>query len=188
MNTPSKKECNRLFSDTGMLAHIIDHSRQVCRVASFLTVELQKANVSLNSELIAAAALLHDITKTRSFDTGEDHTRTGEELLARLGYNEVGKIVGQHVALDAYFLTDTPDEAEIVNYSDKRVLHDQIVPMDERMQYILEKYCQTPDYRRRLQELWQVSRKMEKRIFNRLPFSPDELAQEMEASLGGGEC
>lgn len=180
MNTPSKKECDHLFRDTGMLAHIIDHSRQVCRVATFLAVQLQNAKVSLNGELIAAAAMLHDITKTRSFDTGEDHTQTGEELLARLGYNEVGKIVGQHVALDTYFLSETPDEAEIVNYSDKRVLHDRIVSMDERMQYILEKYCQTPDYQSRLRDLWKVSRKMEKRIFSYLSFSPDELEEEMD--------
>ncbi|MEA3231453.1 MAG: HDIG domain-containing protein, partial [Thermodesulfobacteriota bacterium] len=114
MNTPSKKECDRLFHSTGMLANIVEHSRQVCRVATFLTDQLRKADIFLCRELIAAAALLHDITKTRSFDTGEDHTRTGEELLSRLGYNEVGKIVGQHVALDTYFSSDVPDEAEIV--------------------------------------------------------------------------
>lgn len=183
MNTPSKKECDDLFQNTGMFAHIVDHSRQVCRVATFLTDQLREADIFLNCTLIAAAALLHDITKTRSFDTGEDHTRTGEELLARLGYHEVGKIVGQHVALDTYFSSDVPDEAEIVNYADKRVLHDRIVSMDERMQYILEKYCQKPDNRRRCQRLWDVSREMEKRIFQHLSFLPEELEQQMETTL-----
>jgi len=183
VNTPSKKECDRLFHSTGMLAHIIDHSRQVCRVATFLTNQLRKADIFLGRELVAAAALLHDITKTRSFDTGEDHARTGEELLIRLGYTEVGKIVGQHVALGTYFSSDIPDEAEIVNYADKRVLHDRIVSMDERMQYILEKYCQKPGYRRRLQWLWDVSREMEKRIFQHLSFLPEELEQQMAATL-----
>lgn len=162
-----------------MLTHIIDHSRQVCQVSTFLADQLGKADISLNRDLIAAAALLHDITKTRSFDTGEDHTRTGEDLLNRLGYNEVGKIVGQHVALDSYFSSDVPDEAEIVNYADKRVLHDRIVSLDERMEYILERYCQKPDYRRRLQRLWEASRKMEKRIFLHLPFVPEELEQQL---------
>ena len=183
MNTPSKKECDRLFHNMGMLTHIIDHSRQVCRVATFLTNQLRKADIFLSCELVAAAALLHDITKTRSFDTGEDHTRTGEELLIRLGYTEVGKIVGQHVTLDTYFSSDIPDEAEIVNYADKRVLHDHIVSMDERMQYILEKYCQKPGYRRRLQRLWDVSREMEKRVFQYLPFLPEDLEQQMTVDL-----
>ena len=183
MNTPSKKECDDLFQSTGMLAHIIDHSRQVCRVAIFLTEQLRKADIFISRELVTAAALLHDITKTRSFDTGEDHTRTGEELLTRLGYTEVGKIVGQHVALDTYFSSDTPGEAEIVNYADKRVLHDRIVSMDERMQYILEKYCQKPGYRHRLQRLWDVSREMEKRIFRHLSFLPEELEQQIATAL-----
>ncbi len=183
MNTPSDEECNHLFHETGMLDHIIDHSRQVCRVATFLTDQLRKNDILLNRRLIIAGALLHDITKTRSFNTGEDHTRTGEELLVDLGYHEVGKIVGQHVILDTYFLSDIPDEAEIVNYADKRVLHDRIVSMDKRMKYILERYCQNPDHHRRLQRLWDISRKMEKRIFRHLPFSPEELKQQMTSTL-----
>ena len=183
MKTPSDEECNHLFHETGMLAHIVDHSRQVCRVATFLTDQLRKKNICLNRKLIIAGALLHDITKTRSFDTGEDHTRTGEELLIGLGYIEVGKIVGQHVALDTYFLSDIPDEAEIVNYADKRVLHDRIVPMNKRMEYILKRYCQNPDHNRQLQQLWDMSREMEKRIFRYLPFSPEELKQRVTANM-----
>ncbi len=183
MNTPSDEECNHLFHETGMLDHIVDHSRQVCRVATFLTDQLRKEDICLNRKLIIAGALLHDITKTRSFDTGEDHTRTGEELLVRLGYNEVGKIVGQHVTLNTYFLSDIPDEAEIVNYADKRVLHDRIVSMDRRMEYILKRYCKNPDHHRQLEQLWEVSRKMEKRIFRHLPFSPDELKSRMAMFL-----
>ena len=187
MNTPSVEECNLLFRQTGMFDHIVDHSRQVCRVATFLADQLRGKEIILNRKLVIAGALLHDITKTRSFDTREDHTRTGEELMIDLGYREVGKIVGQHVTLDTYFLADTPDEAEIVNYADKRVLHDRIVSMDKRMEYILERYCRNPDHRRQLEQLWKVSRKMEKRIFRCLPFLPEELGQQM-ASAPGRPC
>ena len=183
MNTPSDEECNLLFRQTGMLDHIVDHSRQVCRVATFLTDQLRKKDLLLNRKLVIAGALLHDITKTRSFDTGEDHTRTGEKLLVDRGYREVGKIVGQHVTLNTYFLSDIPDEAEIVNYADKRVLHDRIVSMDKRMEYILKRYCRNPDHRHQLQRLWEVSREMEKRIFRNLPFSPEELGKQMAAAL-----
>jgi putative nucleotidyltransferase with HDIG domain len=179
VNTPSNEECYRLFRQTGMLDNIVDHSRQVCRVATFLTDQLRKTDLILNRKLVAAGALLHDITKTRSFDTGEDHAKTGEKFVAGLGYREVGKIVGQHVALNSYFSTNTPDEAEIVNYADKRVLHDQIVSMDKRMEYILERYCQKPGYSSRLERLWKASRKMEKRIFRYLSFLPEELKQQM---------
>jgi len=95
--------------------------------------------------MIRAAALLHDITKTRSFQTLEDHAETGARLVADLGYPEVGRIIGQHVRLESYPPARTPSEAEIVNYADKRVLHDRIVSLDERMGYILKKYGDAPD-------------------------------------------
>ena len=183
MNTPSNEECHRLFRQTGVLDNIVDHSRQVCRVATFLTDQLRKTDIILNRKLVAAGALLHDITKTRSFDTGEDHAKTGDEFVAGLGYREVGKIVGQHVVLNTYFLSDVPDEAEIVNYSDKRTLHAQIVSMDKRMEYILERYCQNPGYSSRLKRLWKVSRKMEKRIFRYLSFLPEDLEQQMTTAI-----
>ena len=46
-----------------------------------------------------AAALLHDITKTISFETKEHHDESGGELLRELGFASVGEIVKQHVIL-----------------------------------------------------------------------------------------
>ena len=67
MKIPTKDQCYRMISDMGMMDHIVIHSLQVCRVATFLTRHLITEHYQLNFELIQAAALLHDITKTRSF-------------------------------------------------------------------------------------------------------------------------
>ena len=75
INIPSEEACLRIISDMGMLENIVAHSLQVCRVSLFLTDRLGLPE--LNRELIRAAALLHDITKTRSFSTQEDHAETG---------------------------------------------------------------------------------------------------------------
>ncbi len=168
---PSEERCRRIISDLGMLENIVAHSLQVCRVSLLLTDRLGLPG--LNRELIRAAALLHDITKTRSFNTGEDHAETGERLLADLGYPEVARIIGQHVRLERYALNSSPPtDAEIVNYSDKRVLHDKIVPLSERMGYILEKYGSSPERKRNILLLWEKTEKLEKRLFAGLPFSP----------------
>lgn len=173
---PTDEDCRRIVSDIGMLDNIAAHCLQVCRVSLLLTDHLGLP--SLNRELIRVAALLHDITKTRSFHTLEDHAETGERLLVELGYPEVGRIIGQHVRLDC----DAPDsaeptEAEIVNYADKRVLHDRIVPLGERMAYILEKYGGSPVRERRIRLLWEKSEALERRLFYRLPFTPDALSR-----------
>ena len=172
---PSEAECRRLVAGMGMLDNIVAHSRQVCRV-SLLIVDHLKPD-GLNRDLIRAAALLHDITKTRSFQTLEDHAETGAQLLSEIGYPEVGRIVGQHVRLDRYFASAVPTEAEVVNYADKRVLHDRIVPLGERMGYILEKYGREPERKRTILLLWEKTEALEARLFAGLPFAPDDISR-----------
>jgi uncharacterized protein len=172
---PTEAECGRLIAGMGMLENIVAHSRQVCRVSLLIADHLQPSG--LNRELILAAALLHDITKTRSFQTGEDHADTGEKLLADLGYPEVGRIVGRHVRLDRYFASESPAEEEIVNYADKRVLHDRIVPLSERMGYILEKYGREPKWKKAILLLWEKTEALEARLFAGLPFAPDDITR-----------
>jgi uncharacterized protein len=178
---PSEEHCKRIISDLGMLENIVAHSLQVCRVSLLLTDRLGLPG--LNRELIRAAALLHDITKTRSFHSGEDHAETGAHLLADLGYPEVARIVGQHVRLERYGLnSSTPTDAEIVNYSDKRVLHDKIVPLSERMGYILEKYGSSPERKGNILLLWEKTEKLEQRLFAGLSFSPGDLSRLLSES------
>lgn len=179
MNIPSTNECFRLIREMEMMDHIIDHSIMVSNVASFLALLLKKHAPHLNKELCMSAGLLHDITKTRSFKTKEIHSETGGIMLTSLGYPEVGDIVRQHVMLDAYE-TDTPiTEKEIVNYSDKRILNDQIVSLNKRMAYIKERYC----IKKRFADLFEIMKintlKLEKKIFRPLDIEPKDLSSHM---------
>ena len=176
MNIPSREICFELIKKMGMLEHIVDHSVQVCRVALFLTDIWNQRLANLNRDLVMAAALLHDITKTRSFETGEDHAASGGILLEEWDYPEVGDIVAQHVRLRVYGNGNGfPDEAEIVNYADKRVLHDRIVTFAKRMEYIVERYGHIPEFREKLQWIWKRSTELESKIFSGLDFEPDDL-------------
>lgn len=176
---PGPVECQRLLAQMQMPEHILAHSLLVCRVALCLTDRLARAGVALDRPLVQAAAILHDITKPRSFRTGEDHARTGGEYLTSIGLPRVGDIVRQHVVLDAYFADDHPNEAEVVNYADKRVLHDSVVPLDDRMNYILVRYAKTDDMRRRLHVVWRQTERLEQRLFGYVSFSPLELADHL---------
>ena len=185
MNIPTQEECYGFIQEMGMMAHIVDHSEQVCRVAVCLAENLTHGGIDLNIDLIRAAALLHDITKTRSFNTQENHAETGGMFLQKRGFGEVGQIVAQHVKLDTYDAPNSPGEAEIVNYADKRVLHDQIVPLADRMAYILEKYADSMESRERIMGLWARSKDIEKRLFSHLSFEPDVLKQVVEEGNQG---
>ena len=178
---PTKAQCYQMMCEMKMMDHIVVHSMQVCRVAIYLTDYLVGRHTHLNANLIRSAALLHDITKTRSFNTGEDHALTGGQFLADRGYPEVGDLVRQHVVLDEYSATKIPVEADILNYADKRVLHDEIVDLDRRLDYILARYATKAEQRERIYLLWEKTKHLENRIFSDLPFSPEELNRILNA-------
>ena len=164
-----------MMQEMRMMEHIAVHSLQVCRVAMLLTDQLQPLNPSLNPKLMQAAALLHDITKTRSLETRENHAQTGAEFLQARRFPEVARLVRQHVRLDDYTADVSIEAAAIINYADKRVLHDKIVSLEERMQYILDRYGETSAHKERIHKLWHITRALEDRIFSRLAITPDDL-------------
>ncbi len=182
MQIPAQKECLHMLCAMDMPDHIQDHSRLVCEVALVLTDGLIAAGIGVNRKLVYASALLHDITKPRSFKTGENHAQTGGEYLTALGFPEVGHIVRQHVVLDHYFASEAPNEAEVVNYADKRVLHDRVVPLDDRMAYILHRYAKTKERQQLLKQLWDQTRLLEKRLFSHLEFTPEILPDHLSTS------
>jgi len=181
MRIPTQKQCFLLMCEMKMMDHIVLHSMQVCRVATFLTEHLNSRQSRLNYDLIRAAALLHDITKTRSFKTEENHALTGGQLLAEQGYPEVGDLVRQHVRLDEYPDPATLGEAQILNYADKRVLHDRIVDLDKRLDYIMERYGKLPEHQERIRWLWQKTFDLEKKIFFHISLRPQDLNRVLNA-------
>lgn len=180
MQIPSNAICREMIREMGMLDHIVDHSRQVCRVALFLCERLEACSIPLDWRLVFAGALLHDITKTRSFTTGENHAQSGGTYLRDKGYREVAEIVRQHVCLDRYPSPPVIDEAAVVNYADKRVLNDRIVTLEERMLYILDRYGKIHQCREKFDWLWEKSLGIEVAIFQAIRISPDALSGVMD--------
>ncbi|MDO9516247.1 MAG: HDIG domain-containing protein [Syntrophales bacterium] len=181
MRIPTRQECYRIMHTMEMMDHIVAHSLQVCRIALFLSDSLEP---DLNPDLIQAAALLHDITKTRGIQTHENHAQTGKQLLVDMGYPEVGDIVGQHVLLNEYFASKAPTEAEVVNYADKRVVHDKFATLAERIEYILGRYGTEPERRGYIHILGEKTKELEDHLFHFCPFSPAQ----MEALLETDTC
>lgn len=186
MNIPTPRQCDALIREMEMLDHIVAHSMLVRRVALLITDRLNAAGSGLHRELVRASATLHDITKTRSFATRENHAETGEAVLRELGYPEVGEVVGQHVRLNDFYPNGPCTEAEVVNYADKRVLHDQVATLDDRMAYILNRYGGSPGRRDRIRLMWREAEGIEAKLFQCIPFSPDDLAGRLVNREGRG--
>ncbi|TAL37111.1 MAG: HDIG domain-containing protein [Spirochaetes bacterium] len=141
---PTIRECDALIARYRMLPNILGHSRQVMRVSLAIADNL-KEGIAVDRALVAASALLHDITKTRSIETRERHDETGAALLRELGFPRVAAIVEQHVVFQGFDPGGRVEEREIVYYADKRVMHENIVTIEERVRDLVERYGKTQE-------------------------------------------
>ncbi|MFQ5842185.1 MAG: HD domain-containing protein [Thermodesulfobacteriota bacterium] len=176
MRIPSKGECLDLMKQYNGMGNIIRHCIKVAEIALSISIELNRKGEDLNLKVVEAAALLHDITKAESLDSGEDHSLTGYRLLRKMGYSRIAEIVRQHV-----FLLKDPDsprvsEEEVVNYSDKRVRHDQIVTLRERFDDLRVRYCKDEGQKKWMDRLEALCYRIENKICSKLDIEPEELA------------
>ena len=159
-----------------MLPNIKDHSIVVARVAEIITGGLISAGYQLSMNRVIAGALLHDIGKTACLDNDDDHAAKGVEICLAHNLIAIADIVGEHVILKSYSPDDEFTEIEIVYYADKRVNHDQVVDLDQRLAYILERYglnnivrCQA------IKKNYALCQDLEEKMFSALPFEPSDI-------------
>jgi len=182
---PDIDECFRLMEQYGMLPNIRHHSIVVARVTWQLIDALQRSDLLSapvpDQGLSVAGALLHDIAKTTCLADGCDHAEVGAEICRLHGYTGIARIVAEHVILQGHdpqrYRRGLFTAREVVYYADKRVRHEEIVSLDERLDYILEHYGRN-DFL-----LHELIRKnfvrcveLEHHLFSFLPFAPEQLA------------
>jgi len=174
---PTIETCLQLMDDYRMLDNIKAHSRVVARVAELVTRGFrQTTGENLNLDLVLSASLLHDIAKTQCLDNRCDHAKVGGEICREHGFVELADIVAEHVVLKSNG-SGPITEKEIVYYADKRVNHDQVVSLQDRLDYILDRYGRNNIVRHdMIQQNFDKCLKMEKRIFASLDFNPEQLA------------
>jgi len=174
---PDAERCRQLLDQHRVPPHIRRHSEQVERVSAVLArAALQAGAADLDPALLQAAALLHDIAKMPCIETRRDHALEGESVLVELGFPAVAALVGRHVRLGPWQPEGPITGAELLNYSDKRVRHESIVSLAERFQDLLVRYgAGNPVVEQRIREDWLIIAAVEKKIFARLPFGPDEV-------------
>ena len=184
---PSVADCFRYMEQYRMLDNIRDHSIIVARVAALLVRDANRAGSNFSLELAVAGALMHDIGKTACLDTEEDHARMGMEICLTHGLDEIAPIVDQHVVLKE--CNGAPlSEKEIVYYADKRVNHDQVVSLEDRLAYILDRYA-NGNRQRQAAILYNFERcqRLEARLFKNLTFAPARVAELIDHRLFADE-
>lgn len=184
MPIPSRSECVTLMKKVSMPLHIQRHSVMVAKLSVALGNALNHNSTHLNLHLLEAGALLHDIAKAEGLATGERHDELGARMLFNMGYGQLASIVKEHVCLDAETVSGPVTESLIVNYADKRVMHERVVSLEDRFDDLMIRYGKTEEHRIYFRQRLELYLALEARIFDHLPFGPvdDRL---MRMSLNG---
>jgi putative nucleotidyltransferase with HDIG domain len=178
---PSRDLCFQLMDRYGMWENIKAHSIMVQKISTLLADSLRDAGENLHTNLVTAGALMHDIGKSLCLESGEDHAAKGVEICLENHLEEIAGIVGEHIRLKHFDEKAPISEKEIVYYADKRVNHDRIVSLDERLDYLLAQYGRNEDWIcQRIRDNFLQCREVEKKLFRKLTFGPEELRRLIE--------
>lgn len=176
MAIPTHTECLELMERLAMPAHIRRHSEVVARVALALGRRLVACGAPFDLALVEAAALLHDIGKARGLEAHVDHAELGADMLAELGYTELAPIVRDHARLESFEPGEPVTPSLLVNYADKRVMHDVVVSLAARFRDLADRYARDDAGRAFLEAVHERYRRLEAAIFEGLPIEPGDVS------------
>lgn len=127
---PGEEECELLWQKYGTPARVQAHCRAVRSQALALGEQVKKNGHKVDLELIAAAALLHDLVRHE-----KNHAAAGAGILAREGYLAVAEIVAcHHDFKDEDWEKEFAREAAIVYLADKQIQGEDRVNIWERFE------------------------------------------------------
>ena len=146
--------CLKLLQAANLPEHIIAHCKAVAEEAGRIALELIKAGLTLDRELIYTAALLHDIARLE-----EHHPEAGADWLTQLGYERHAEIIRRHHELES----DSIDERAVVYIADKLIQEADKVSLRARFEKSREK-CRSAEalaaHEKRAQQALDIAEKI----------------------------
>ena len=156
-------DCLALLREHHLPEMLLRHIRKVDGICMYLTAKLIEQGIAVDADLLHAAALLHDIKKMEQVQgKNEGHEEAGERYLTHLGYPVIGELIRAHqiTAIFQMMQEASPEqqsqqqnnqqqkddahawEKKLIYYADKRVKHDAVVSIDERLDDAIQRYPQ----------------------------------------------
>jgi len=157
---PTPEQCFEIIKEYHVPQRVIKHSLTVAKLAVFLGERLKEKSIPLDVELLDRAALLHDIARVCDFDkldcskfeqtvTEGDKAKWGgiRAKYKKIGhenaayeilkdkYPKLAVTIKKHRYMGMLDEKTRPAEWEekLLYYADMRVMHDRIVPLEQRL-------------------------------------------------------
>ena len=207
---PTRKECFEIIRRCRVPPHIVKHCLAVAKLAVFLAHKLKDNAIAVNIELVDRASLLHDILRVcdmtesdyRQFErpvterdkaiwgllkakyNGMCHEEAACELL-KAKYPALALTIKKHRYTAILDNKEKPStwEEKLLYYADKRVMHDRIVPLKDRLKEAHERNARLRRMRAQSKisttEVDSLIFKLEEEIFSRIALTPAEVTNEI---------
>jgi len=208
-NLPTHKECLAIIKEYHVPPHIAKHSLAAAKLAVFLAQRLKEKGIAIDVDLVDRACLLHDIVricniKELDYSRFEQPVTAEDKAKWRLLRARYEGIPHEYAAYDILkdkfpilALTikkhryigilnekEKPNtwEEKLVYYADMRVMHDKIVPLEERLTEAHKRNVHF--YKTEAQRLSTIAKvdpliyRLEKEIFDEIGLSPLDITDE----------
>lgn len=182
MEELTHEKCIEILREDNTPRNIFLHTRKVNAIAVFLAKKFIEKGEKVDLYLVDMASMLHDMKKWEELqnERKEHHEITASKELKKRGYSKIASIVRKH-GLDDVRDVDHLDSWEeiIVNYADKRVNNDEVVSVGGRMDYLKKRYGPISEQvMRKICSIEKPLEKLERKIFNKLDISPEDINEE----------
>lgn len=168
-SVPDDDKCFSLWDKYEMLPNIKQHSLKVAHIATCLAKKAASSGFQVDINAVRAAALLHDLAKTYTIHYGGSHAQLGAAwVIAETGNHALANGVLFHV----FWPWTMPSEQDLISlpffiiYADKRVRHDTIVTLDERLIDLKARYGRSDEIISHMSQTFSQARYLEK-IFSK---------------------
>ena len=206
---PNRKECLALLAEYHVPPHIVNHSRAVAKLAVFLAQRLNEDGEAVDINLLERACLLHDLLRVLDFKESDynsfernlpeqekakwqrirakykamTHEDAAYEIL-KDKYPALALAIKRHRYMALPDENEKPDtwEEKLLYYADKRVMHETIVPLKERLaeghkRNVLSHGSEAKS-KINIARVDPLIYEMEKEIFDKIGLNPNEVTHE----------
>jgi putative nucleotidyltransferase with HDIG domain len=162
-NKPTLQQCFDWWDEWEVPENIRQHSTVVARAAYLLAVMLRSSGEDVDPILAHRGGMLHDIDKIQTLELTGAHGALGADFIHKQGFPEVGRMVKGHIMstiLEAHF-DERGWENKLVFFCDKLVEGNKLVPFNERLNHLYERY---PRYQEMMKKseasVWALSKEI----------------------------
>lgn len=158
---PNDLQIKKLLKEYATPKHVQNHQKKVAKVANFLAKNIYKNGYFVDTNLVNASALLHDLVRIVNFPNLDNRANFKEKItdkkitiwknlmskyakfhhgdiaakfLNKQGFCSCAEVIFQHKSKTIFTNQKMTLEEEIVYFADKKVLHDNIVTLHQRFE------------------------------------------------------